>query len=154
MSSTNKTENLKLNQWLGTDKPTRLDYVQDNLKIDTAFAAHTDDAGLHMSTDEKNKLNNPYITFYGGDGGASRVISFPFTPRLVVVYKRATGFVSHTGSKVLVNAAIGSASGGCSGGISMAGTSAITYQSSAAINNNEWFNLNESGSQYGVLAFR
>ena len=30
MSSSNKTEYLKLNAWLGTDRPQRIDFVDDN----------------------------------------------------------------------------------------------------------------------------
>ncbi len=38
MASSGQTNNFGLNQWLGTDKPTRLDYNSDNLKIDAALA--------------------------------------------------------------------------------------------------------------------
>ena len=34
MASTNKTENLGLNQWVGTDHLTRTDFVEDNALID------------------------------------------------------------------------------------------------------------------------
>ena len=33
MSSTNKTDYLKLNSWLGTDRPQRIDFVDDNTII-------------------------------------------------------------------------------------------------------------------------
>lgn len=45
MSSTNKTSNYKLSQYIGTDKPTYLgDYNSDMLKIDTQLKANADSA--------------------------------------------------------------------------------------------------------------
>ena len=45
MSSTNKTTNYKLSQYIGTDKPTYLgDYNGDMLKIDTRLKANADSA--------------------------------------------------------------------------------------------------------------
>lgn len=45
MSSTNKTANYKLSQYIGTDKPTYLgDYNGDMLKIDTQLKANADSA--------------------------------------------------------------------------------------------------------------
>lgn len=45
MSSTNKTTNYKLSQYIGTDKPTYLgDYNGDMLKIDTQLKANADSA--------------------------------------------------------------------------------------------------------------
>lgn len=45
MSSTNKTPNYKLSQYIGTDKPTYLgDYNGDMLKIDTQLKANADSA--------------------------------------------------------------------------------------------------------------
>ena len=37
MSSTNKTTNLKLNDWVGTDVPQREDFNADNQRIDKAI---------------------------------------------------------------------------------------------------------------------
>ena len=37
MPTSNKTEHLGLNQWLGTDKPKRADFVEDNAAIDHAM---------------------------------------------------------------------------------------------------------------------
>ena len=45
MSSTNKTTNYNLSQYIGTDKPTYLgDYNSDMLKIDTQLKANADSA--------------------------------------------------------------------------------------------------------------
>lgn len=51
MSSTNKTTNYNLSQYIGTDKPTYLgDYNSDMLKIDTALKANADSASNAAST--------------------------------------------------------------------------------------------------------
>lgn len=51
MSSTNKTANYDLSQYIGTDKPTYLgDYNSDMLKIDTGLKAAADDATTAVST--------------------------------------------------------------------------------------------------------
>lgn len=51
MSSTNKTTNYDLSQYIGTDKPTYLgDYNSDMLKIDTQLKANADSASNAAST--------------------------------------------------------------------------------------------------------
>lgn len=51
MSSTNKTTNYNLSQYIGTDKPTYLgDYNGDMLKIDTQMKANADSASNATST--------------------------------------------------------------------------------------------------------
>lgn len=50
MSSTNKTTNYKLSQYIGTDKPTYLgDYNSDMLKIDSQLKANADSASNAVS---------------------------------------------------------------------------------------------------------
>ena len=50
MSSTNKTTNYDLSQYIGSDKPTYLsDYNGDMLKIDTAMKANADNVALAIS---------------------------------------------------------------------------------------------------------
>ena len=42
MPSTNKTPNLQLNNWVGSDRPKREDFNSDNTKIDTAYKSLLD----------------------------------------------------------------------------------------------------------------
>ena len=50
MSSTNKTTNYELSQYVGSDKPTYLgDYNSDMLKIDTAIKGNADDIATNTS---------------------------------------------------------------------------------------------------------
>lgn len=51
MPSENKTPNLGLNQWQGNEYAKRVDFVEDNQKIDTAFGNLED-----LTTEEKSDL--------------------------------------------------------------------------------------------------
>ena len=75
MSSTNKTEYLMLNQWLGSDRPQRIDFVDDNRIIDDAIKIHFSDTSKHLSNEQRDKLNQPYVMVsYSGSGESSKVI--------------------------------------------------------------------------------
>lgn len=49
MSSTNKTANFSLNQWIGSDNPKRDDFNQDNSKIDSALKQNADALNMHLA---------------------------------------------------------------------------------------------------------
>ena len=53
MSSTNKTTNLKLNDWVGTDVPQREDFNADNQRIDKAIGDHTGNTTVHITQAER-----------------------------------------------------------------------------------------------------
>lgn len=55
MSSTNKTEKLGLNSWIGSDKPKRIDFNTDNEIIDRAISEHTEDTVVHINAEEREK---------------------------------------------------------------------------------------------------
>ena len=57
MASTNKTETLGLNQWIGSDKPKMEDFNSDNRLIDTALAGHRADQTVHVSAQERAAWN-------------------------------------------------------------------------------------------------
>lgn len=76
MSSTNKTEYLNLNSWVGADVPKREDFVNDNVIIDNAISTHFDDNRIHITKPERDKWNSPfYIQSYMGDGTESQTIA-------------------------------------------------------------------------------
>lgn len=63
MPSENKTPHYGLNQWQGNEYPKRVDFVEDNIKIDAALkenaaeiADHTTDATVHMTQVQKDQL--------------------------------------------------------------------------------------------------
>lgn len=89
MSSTNKTENLKLNSWIGSDKPQRTDFNYDNEVIDKTISEHTADTVCHINSEEREKWDNyMYEGTYFGDGEAERVINTkcPFPARFGIVF--------------------------------------------------------------------
>ena len=89
MSSTNKTDHLGLNNWLGTDKPKREDFNFDNNLIDNAFYSHTNNEVVHTSADERAKWNSPYyISTYVGNGSVTRTVETgcPFTPAFGMIF--------------------------------------------------------------------
>lgn len=73
MSSTNKTENYNLSQWVSTDFFMMSDFNADNLAIDAALA-------------EKANICHGSYTGNGTAGAASPVsLSFSFNPAIIVV---------------------------------------------------------------------
>lgn len=77
MASTNKTENLQLNQWVRTDPVLMDDMNADNAKIDEAVKA-LQDAMPRMAW-------GSYVGTGNCGPGAPTVLSFDFPPRLVFV---------------------------------------------------------------------
>lgn len=87
MASTQKTTNLKLNQWIGTDVPKRQDFVDDNQIIDQTLGEHMGDLEQHLSTADRTKLNNLFFSgAYFGDGTSSREITLAERPSFLILY--------------------------------------------------------------------
>lgn len=87
MAATNHTKNLNLSLWDETDKPERLDFVNDNNKIESAVSEHTLDTDIHITAELKDKLKTPFVTAsYTGTGSTQRTIDFTFEPTLVIVF--------------------------------------------------------------------
>lgn len=154
MATANKTSNLGLCAWLGTDKPSRIDFVEDNEKIDTAINDHVSDTSVHLSTSDRQKLTEPYVTkYYSGDGASSRTIAIGFSPKVVFVFKKNSGTVTLSGSNLLINTGMSIVSNGSTGGVSISGTNIIVKQTTTAVDG-AIYNLNLNGGQYGIIAFR
>lgn len=102
MPSQNKTEHLGLNQWDGNEYPKRVDFVDDNLKIDTAVKSLSDQietkvdkvTGKGLSTEdftsaEKNKL-------LGIEDNANKYIHPSSHPATMITQDSSHRFVSDT----------------------------------------------------------
>lgn len=158
MSSTNKTDNLGLNQWVGTDRPKMQDFNQDNLLIDSAVSQHIADSGVHVTGVDKAAWNKPYhIQVYTGNGSSTRSIDIEsgFTPRWGIVFAanyppglsdftnkshyNYFGFVSTQGSNP---------------GLTLSGTTLKVTQSSTPVNVSEYRNYNTNGVGYVIILFR
>lgn len=103
MPSSNKTLNLSLNKWLGSDKPKKDDFNADNQKLDDAWKTmnttltnasasingHTGNTGIHITAAERAAWNgkDKFITgSYKGDGANTRKITLGFAPRFGYLY--------------------------------------------------------------------
>ena len=155
MPTENKTANLGLNSWLGTDKPQRADFVEDNIIIDTAITNHLNDFDLHFSSDDRTLLKNPFkIGVFAGNGSSSQDITFDFYPRIVFVFLRNAPFTEYDSSNgyTKVNAAVVAANGG--GGTIGASLflDTLTVSQSTSASNGRF--KNASGSQYFYIAFK
>ena len=145
MPSSNKTSNLRLNQWIETDKPTRSDFVSDNNIIDTQLGGHLLNAALHLTALEKERVSSPYY-FRGiqGSGTSSRTVSFDFEPSLVICFAQdmaaAAGYFGFAVSGV-----------GGTAGCSLFENTLTLLQGNV---NSQVCNLNQSGVQYVIAAFR
>lgn len=156
MPTENKTTNLQLNSWLGTDKPQRADFVSDNTILDSVIGAHLADLTLHLSTDDRALLTNPFtVGVVAGDGNSSKDHTFEFYPRIVFVFLRNSPFVEYdaTNGYTLCNSAIATSDGGCSCGADLF-LDTLTLSQSTNASNGRFFNLNKSGAQYVYIAFK
>ncbi len=89
MSSTNKTETLGLNQWVGSDVPTHTDFNNDNAILESVIKTHKANTVAHTSDTEKAVWNNPYyIGIYYGNGAATRTITLDidFVPTWGIIF--------------------------------------------------------------------
>lgn len=153
MGSASKTTNLGLNQWAATDRPLRADFVDDNRKIDEAVGTHINNQSIHMTAAEKSKAVTPYeVRMYAGTGADTVSFSFSFSVKFVFIYKKGAPFNLYQNSENTLNSAAGSAFG-CSGGLTVSGTSVTVTQQASAVNGVRC-NLNESGAQYVIVAFK
>lgn len=158
MSSTNKTDNLNLNNWIGSDVPKREDFNMDNSIIDSVLGEHINDGDIHVSDGDRSKWNSPYyMGTYVGNNSSSRTITIPcnFNPSWGIIFavgllpslndyeNRADynylGIVSTNGSTI---------------GTSLSGKQLTVSQSSVAVSNYEYRNYNESGTIYVYIMFR
>lgn len=69
MSSTYKTTNLGLNQFVGSDRPKMEDFNFDNQQIDQKFQEHVL-SNLHLTEQQREQLGKAsyQIGSYSGDG--------------------------------------------------------------------------------------
>ena len=61
MASSSFTTHLGLCDWAASDRPKRADFVSDNTIIDTQLGGHIANGNIHLSADEKAKLDEPFV---------------------------------------------------------------------------------------------
>lgn len=154
MASTNKTTNLGLNAWLGTDHPTRSDFVQDNTVIDEVLGEHTANSTIHLTSSEKTRVSNPiYISQYIGTGTDSTAITLDVTPKFVIVHKKNSPPVAFSSTGVVINAGMTAPYNAGTNGLSLT-SNILTVSYSATMTDGARPNFNEESANYVVYSFR
>ncbi|MEG1993934.1 MAG: hypothetical protein RR048_03405, partial [Oscillospiraceae bacterium] len=100
MPSSYKTSFLKLNRFIGIDKPKMDDFNNDNMVIDNelksqsekiaAVQSHVSDTQNHITPQERASWNNLLweVGTYVGDGGYTKNVNIGFKPRLGFIFQK------------------------------------------------------------------
>lgn len=154
MASSNFTSNLHLSAWTGSDRPKRADFVSDNNIIDTALGGHIANSGIHVTADEKARITEPYdVRIYAGSGESERTISVGFSPSFVIVYKRGVPPVAYSGGANVINSGYACYGHGSTTGLVLTSSGVVVTETSVNADGVR-VSLNESGSQYTLIAFK
>lgn len=156
MSSTYKTEYLKLNSWEASDRPQRNDFNSDNTIIDTVLGEHLENDKLHLTSSEKTRVSQPIVLVsYAGDGSESRLITLPAVASAVVVYRDGMPPVVYdsTTGCTKVYSAIAVYGGGATSGITLNG-SGLNVSQSAEASGGIKLCFNELNVQYKISLIR
>jgi hypothetical protein len=160
MSSTNKTENIRLNSWIGSDVPQRADFNYDNILIDKAIGEHTGDTEIHITQAERENWSTfVKAGMYFGNGSVERTIDLEcdFDISLVIIFanNRPMSIVRFSDSKNYnYTAFVGRYANTMGAKFTSDYKSIVVNQSASAVINNEYANLNESGVAYTYILFR
>ncbi|HBA94158.1 MAG TPA: hypothetical protein DCZ02_06015 [Ruminococcaceae bacterium] len=158
MPSTNRTENLKLNQWVKSDIPLMQDFNSDNEIVDNAIYSHTSNDGIHMTQYEKECIAKPVdMCVYYGDGKASQAVelSFDFEPSICLVFSIGSPLgVVDIPNEVHYNYFGIATKNGSSVGLTLSAKTLTVVQSPQMINKYEMRSYNEIAKSYLVVGFR
>lgn len=158
MSSTNKTENLRLNSWIGSDKPMRTDFNYDNEVLDSVITEHNNDKSIHITQEERSLWNSYiYMGMYFGNGDYERSVQTecPFDISFGIVFANnrpvsITRF-NESGNYNYV-AFIGKQANSLGAALVDGNINIVQSPSSEMVN--EYMNLNETGVAYNYILFR
>ena len=144
MSSSAKTEKMGLNQWQGTDVPKRNDFNTDNQKIEDFVTTHTENTVYSIQTFFGNNANSRVIT-----------CTADFTPRVAIVFAHGyTPQVVDIANESDYNYFGIATNSGSMFGVSLSGKNLTVNQSTTALSNVEYRNLNLKGVMYVCIFFR
>ncbi|MCH5303406.1 MAG: hypothetical protein J1E41_00960 [Ruminococcus sp.] len=153
MASTNKTQNLGLNNWLETDKPKRIDFVSDNTIIDNILGTHIKDSDLHLTSEEKDRVSQPFEISVGyGTGNPTKEMRTSFIPKMAIVFKTNSSPVKYANDYPFVNFCIATQKG-TSGGAELVNDT-LTLKQSNVSENGVYYNLNELYATYVIIYFK
>lgn len=157
MPTTNKTPKLGLNNWVGTDKPKRSDFVEDNILLDTILSGHLADKAVHLSANDRTALEQPIATgLYAGDGTETGTLVLSFVPRAVFAFFRGHAMSEYHEEKkyTYVNAAAATRTGNTPGIVMGSNKVQFTQTQTEPQAGGCFLNMNSNGGQYFYIAFR
>ena len=156
MPTSNKTPALSLNNWLGTDKPMRSDFTEDNLILDSVIGGHLQDAVSHLSAADREKFDSPYLLeSYAGTGDADQHFTLPFTPKFVFVFYQTRAFSEYVAEGDYTKCNAGFAAPGLStAAVSLQGNRLTVKQTTGEAAGKLFYNLNLRDGQYFYLAVK
>lgn len=152
MASKFKTDNLQLNNWVGSDRPTRSDFVMDNSIIDSVLGSHVQSESMHLTSDEKQRVGSPYyFKIVQGTDEESRTITFDFEPQMVLMFPSDSPPVELVDGNLRINCCIAVRNYGSTRNcyISSSGFKVFQKTEGSIISN-----FNNSDYQYVIVAFR
>ena len=155
MPTNNKTS-LGLNSWVGTDKPRRSDFVEDNTLLDNILKSHFNDTKKHLTEKDRTFLNESIaVGNYCGDGEETQEIQLPFEPKFVLIYleNAAVNFFIPVAEYNLNNTAVASKNG-CSSGVFIMGDKLTVCQTQKPQKGGVVDNLNSFTDNYVYIAFK
>ena len=153
MASTNKTPNLRLNNWLESDKPMRTDFVADNTIIDNILGTHVNDEDIHLTLSEKDRVSSPYsVSLEYGTGASSITYNPGFSPTMAIIFKTTTPVMRTVSGYPVMNFAIATRKGS-TGGATLSG-STFTVRQTSTSENGVLYNLNEENEAYVIIYFK
>ncbi len=158
MSSTNKTTHLRLNSWIGADKPLREDFNRDNSILDEAIHTHQTDNTIHITDQERSTWNAPYyIGTYFGDGSSARTVAMncSFEPRFGIIFAVSLppGVSDYRNSAHYNYFALVTKNGSTTG-VTLNAKNLSVSQSSVPVSGSEYKSFNEVGTTYTYIVFR
>ena len=158
MPTNNKTPNLNLNSWIGTDKPKRQDFVNDNNIIDSVVGSHISNTLIHMSAAEKELLNSTFdVGTLAGDGNATCTHALDFIPKFVLIFAKGEVPIKYdtTNNYYVYNFAIATQNTyGSTQGATLNSAELTLQQTQSTPSDGIFINLNKYFKQYVYLAFK
>ncbi len=157
MPTENKTTNLHLNSWVGTDKPKRTDFVADNEILDQVIGNHLENFTMHVSEEDRALFEQPFVIgVLGGNGNATCKHTLPINPSCIFVCLKNAPFVEYdstNGYTICNGGFVTTSDGGGTAGIKMF-LNTVTLSQSTIASSGRFLNLNKNGGQYFYIAFK
>lgn len=134
------------------------DFNNDNSIIDTVINNHLANSTIHMSADEKEAVNQPFVTkSYTGNGNVSREITITdsFNPKWGFIFRVGyTPSIIDIENETNYNYFSVFTANGSMAGLSLSGKTLTVEQASIPVFGSELKSFNELGSAYMIIAFR